>query len=104
MVRGRAWCLDFISHLIDTVCRCKSPHRRLAEEVRKDTIMNANEVDVTDKVRIVRGDWANQVGKVTHKIVLFPIPDEPAKALLTIQLEGFNRSVQKNNLEVEKIA
>ena len=66
--------------------------------------MKANEVDVADAVRIIRGDWTNQVGTVTHKSELFPVQGEPQKALLTIQLETFQKSIQKNNLDVEKVA
>ena len=66
--------------------------------------MNANEVDVTDRVRVVRGDWANQIGTVTHKSELFPVSGEPQRALLTLRLEAFQKSIQKNNFDVEKIA
>ena len=65
--------------------------------------MKANEVDVADKVRVVRGDWTNQIGTVTHKSELFQIVGEPQKALLTIRLETFQKSIQKNNSDVEKI-
>lgn len=65
--------------------------------------MKASEVDVGDEVRIVRGDWANQVGVVTHKTELSLIPGEPQKALFNIRLDRFSRNVQKSNLDVELV-
>ncbi|OHA19553.1 MAG: hypothetical protein A3C08_02620 [Candidatus Taylorbacteria bacterium RIFCSPHIGHO2_02_FULL_47_18] len=66
--------------------------------------MKANEVDVADAVRIIRGDWTNQVGTVTHKSELLSVSGEQQKALLTIRLETFPKSIQKNNFDIEKIA
>lgn len=65
--------------------------------------MNANEVDVSDKVVIVHGDWTGQKGRVESKVDLFPDGVSPPKALLTIRLRDFQRTIQKNNLEVEKV-
>jgi len=64
--------------------------------------MNASEVDVSDIVKIIRGDWSGQVGHVTHKSVLAEIPGEDQKALLTIRLDNFQRDVMKSNFDVEK--
>lgn len=71
------------------------------QSYKENECMKANEIDVGDEVRIIRGDWANQVGVVTHKTELCLIPGEPRKALFNIRLDRFSRSVQKNNLDVE---
>ncbi len=70
----------------------------------KGVSMNANEVDVGDEVVISRGDWAGQTGKVSGKYQFPPDGDNPPKSLLTIYLVNFGRTIQKNNLDVEKIA
>lgn len=66
--------------------------------------MEAREVDVGDTVRITRGDWMGQRGVVQTKFDLLPDSISPPKFLLTIRLEGFQRAIQKNNLDVEKIS
>lgn len=65
--------------------------------------MNTDEVDVGDEVRVIRGDWANQTGKVSGKYQFPPDGDNPPKSLLTIHLLNFGRTIQKNNQDVEKI-
>ena len=67
--------------------------------------MNVKDVDVGDEVQIMRGDWAGQRGVVQTKCELMPDPSGLLRALLTIRLTGdFQRTIQKNNLDIEKIA
>lgn len=65
--------------------------------------MDANKVDIADEVIVIRGDWAGQKGKVESKADLFPDGENPPKSLLTIRLESFQHTIQKNNLDVEKV-
>jgi hypothetical protein len=66
--------------------------------------MNASEVDVSDDVKIVKGDWMGQEGHVTHKSVLMQVPGQEQKALLTVHLNKFQRDIVKTNFDVEKIS
>lgn len=68
--------------------------------------MNANEVDVGDIVRIVRGNWQGQSGRVETCYYLMSIlTEEKPAALFTIRLSAFCGTViTKKSVDVEKIA